>query len=147
MELPTGWNKRLADLKATDHGDGQLCITAEEMEWAREYDRRLLRPWARFPRDGEIYEAMEDFRVSFVTHWSAPFTGGGDGILPKGTRVRVRVFDPEPVAVYADAENASELENLLVPDEDRQAPKYGGYSLSISTEDLNRHFHLIENLA
>lgn len=145
MELPEGWSKRLADLEATDHGDGCLCITSEEFEWAREYERRLLRPWARFPRDGEVYIATGDFCVSFLTHWMAPFTGGGQGILPSGTRVRVHVSDAEPIGVYADAENASELELILVPDEDRLASKYGGYSLSILTEDLNRYFRLVQN--
>lgn len=145
MELPAGWNKRLADLEATDHGDGRPCITAEEFEWAREYERRLLRPWARFPRDGEVYVATGDFPVSFLTHWRAPFTGGGKGVLPRGTRIRVRASDAEPIGVYAYAENASELELALVPAEDRLAPKYDGYSLSISTEDLNRHFRLVES--
>ncbi len=145
MELPAGWNKRVADLEATDHGDGLPCITAEEFEMAIEYERRLLRPWARFPRDGEVYAAIGDFNVSFLTHWRAPFTGGGEGVLPSGTRVRVHVSHAEPILVYADAENASDLELALVPAEDRLAPKYGGYSLSISTEDLNRHFRLVES--
>ncbi len=73
MDIPAGWNKRLADLEPSDHGDGRPSITGEEFEWAREYERRLLRPWARFPRDGEVYEALDDVAVSFLTHWRAPF--------------------------------------------------------------------------
>jgi hypothetical protein len=147
MELPVGWNKRLADLEATDHGDGRPCITGEEFAWAREYERRLLRPWARFPRDGEVYESVEAVPVSFVTHWSAPFTGGGEGVLPKGTRIRVQVLDAEPIGVHADAENAADIEDQLVGEQDRRSPTYGGYSLSISTEDLNRHFRLVQSAA
>jgi hypothetical protein len=147
MELPAGWKKRLADLRATDHGDGRPCITADEIAWAREYERRLLRSWARFPCDGEVYEATEAVRVAFVTHWRAAFTGGGEGTLPKGTRIRVQVCDAEPVGVYAKAENAGNLERLLVPDEDRGWPTYSGFSLAISTEDLNHHFRLVESAA
>jgi hypothetical protein len=143
MKLPLGWNKRLADLEATDHGDGCPCITAEEFEWAREYERRSLRPWARFPTDGEIYEAIDSVRIGYLTHWRAPFTGGGEGVLPKGTRIRVRVFDREPVGVSADALNSDEIELLIVPNEDRLAGKYDGYSLSVSTEKLNREFRLL----
>ncbi len=53
----------------------------------------------RFPRNGEVYEAIEDTPVRFLTHWRAPFTDGGEGVLPQGTRVRVVVFetDPEPI--------------------------------------------------
>jgi hypothetical protein len=57
------------------------------------------------------------------------------------------VADAEPIGVHVDAENASELERTLVAGADRLAPKYAGYSLFITTEDLNRHFRLVESAA
>lgn len=120
-------------------------ISAEELEWARSYERDKLRTWARFPKDGEEFEANSEVEVDYVTHWQAPFTGGGKGKLLKGTRVRVSVSErhPEPIGVYAQPVEYLRLENELVPAAERSAPKYGGFSLSISVAQLNRDFHLV----
>jgi len=139
MEIPAGWNRCMTHLQPNEF----LTLTAEELEWAREYETRQLKEWARFPSHGEVYEALHDVQVRFVTHWRAPFTGGGSGLLPAGSRVRVEVyFTQEPISVYAQALDPN-LETMLVPMEDRSAPKYGGYSLSITTEQLNRDFSLL----
>src|SRR5580704_10467501 len=102
----------------------------------------LLRPWARSPLDGDVYEALEDTPIKFLTHWRAPFTGGGEGTLPKGTRVRVKVYDwiRAPISVSADPVDAPQIEGLLVSEDDRKNAKYGGFSLSIPTSDLNKLF-------
>jgi hypothetical protein len=44
----------------------------------------------------------ENCRV-FVAYWAAPFTDGGAGIVPRGTRIRLQAFpfNPEPIGVYA----------------------------------------------
>jgi hypothetical protein len=117
-----------------------------DTEWARAYERSFLRSWARFPVDGEVYETLEDMPIKFLTHWRAPFTGDGEGTLPKGTRVRVEVLNwiREPIGVYAKPVDVPRIERLLVSDDDRANAKYGGFSLSISTADLNRRFRLVE---
>ena len=94
----------------------------------------------RFPSRGDVYEALEDY----LTHWRAPFTGGGRGTLRKGDRVTV---DHEPVdsmalSVYAAPVDQS-VEARMVPASDRSDPKYDGYSLVLRTADLNRRFRLI----
>jgi hypothetical protein len=145
-EFPLGWNKTISDLSG-EIKKSPRPMGPPETEWARAYERSLLRPWARFPLDGEVYEALEDTRVAFLTHWRAPFTGGGGGILPKGTQVRVKVFDwiREPITVYAEALEGQRVEQLLVSEDDRRSPKYGGFSLSIPTADLNRLFRLVRS--
>jgi hypothetical protein len=119
-------------------------VSGDELEWAREYERSQLRPWARFPRDKEVFEAQRDLELSYATHWAAPFTGGGKCVIRKGTRVRVSVlpFDPEPVGVYADPLDSS-LEKQIVPEEERTAPKYGGFSLFVKTDQLNKDFRQV----
>ena len=144
MKLPPGWNKKLRDLVPTDHGDGRLSIGPPETEWALEYERRLLRPWARFPRDGDIFEAIEDVEVDVSIYFRGPYSGSGRGTLPKGTRVRcVFVLHAEPLGVAAEAIDAPNLEVDLVPAEERSDSKYDGYRLSIRTEDLNRSYRLV----
>lgn len=144
-DFPHGWTKTISDLYAESKASG-CAVGPPETGWARAYERSLLRPWARFPVNGDIYEARQETPISFLTHWQAPFTGGGEGVLPQRTRVRVTVFDwiREPISVYATPVDAPQIENLLVSEADRTNPKYGGFSLSISTADLNRLFHLIE---
>jgi len=104
-------------------------IGPPETDWARAYERSLLRKWARFPLDGDIYEALEDTLVKFLTHWAAPFTDGGSGILPKGTQIRVEVFSPEPIGVYAQPIDREVIEDRLVKAGDRANEKYRGFSL------------------
>ena len=141
MDIPAGWDKCITHLQPEEY----FKLSKEELEWAREYERRLLKPWARFPRHGDVYESLRDITVRYLTHWRAPFTGGGSGALPAGTRVRVEVhFTDEPVAVAGVVQDP-QVEALLVPADDRNAPKYGGYSLSLSTEQLNRDFRLLSS--
>jgi hypothetical protein len=144
-EFPPGWNKTLSDLFA-ESKDSRRPVGPPETEWARAYERSLLRPWARYPVDGEVYETLECAPVRFLTHWRAPFTGGGEGTLPKGTEVRVKIPDwiREPIGVYADPIDVPRIERLLVSEDDRTNAKYAGFSLSISTADLNKQFRLVK---
>ena len=81
-EFPPGWNTTLADLFA-DSKESRSPIGPTETEWARSYERSLLRSWARFPLDGDVYEAVEDTAVKFLTHWLAPFTDGAAALCRK----------------------------------------------------------------
>jgi hypothetical protein len=140
--LPPDWSKTITDLLAENRN-----ISGQEIEWARAYEREQIRSWARFPRPGEVFELASDAEISFVTHWRAPFTGGGKGLLRKGTRVRIvdPVSDPEPIAVYAHPLEMSLVEVALVPESDRRAERYAGYSLSIRTVELNKLFNLVSD--
>jgi hypothetical protein len=140
-DFPPGWNKTITDLCAEADKLG-LPVGSPQTDWARAYERSLLRPWARFPLDGDIYEALEDTAVSFMTSWKAPFTGGGTGAVPKGTKVRVSVsdFEPEPIRVYAQPLEREMIERLLVPEEDRKSASTVGLAsqspLEISTNSF-----------
>jgi hypothetical protein len=144
-EFPPGWNKTLTDFFA-ESTKSRRSIGPPETEWARAFERSLLRPWARFPVDGDVYEALEDTPVKFLTHWRAPTTGGGEGTLPKGTKVRVNIPDwiREPISVNADPTDSQRIEDLLIPTDDRTNAKYDGFSLFISTADLNKRFRLVD---
>jgi hypothetical protein len=146
-QFPAGWTKTIDDLMAEAQAGERRSVGPPETEWALAYQRSLIRPWARFPLNGDVYEALDDTPVRFLTHWRAPFTGGGSGTLPKGSRVRVLVFsfNPEPVSVAADPLERGFLEPLLVPESERKDPKYGGFRLSIPTADLNQKFRLISS--
>ena len=138
-EFPAGWTKTLRDL------DWKSTISSEEFAWARAYELSLLRPWVRFPKDGEIFEALDNMEVDYVTHWRAPFTDGGKGKLRKGERVKVFVWSkqPEEIGYYAAPLDYECVEKGLIPEDVRGKPNYDGFSLSIRVDDLNKKFRLV----
>lgn len=143
---PAGWNKTIADLTAELDAGLRSSLGSPEWDWARDYQRSLLPSDTRFPNEGDIYEALDDLQVSYMTSFAAPFTGGGTATLPKGERVVVRYAPAgsRPVAVYADAVNYKALEPRIVPQADRvKGSKYAGYSFCIDTKDLNEKFRLV----
>lgn len=87
--------------------------------------------------DGECFELAEDLTVRFTTQWRAPFTGGGEGVLPRGTRVRV-AHEPVPEAVgfAATPLNYDEIETLLVDPDDRAGDAYDGYTLVLLKREV-----------
>ena len=70
----------------------------------------------RYPREGEIYEALEDVAVSYMTHYfDLPYTGGGAATLPKGERVCVsHCRGDKPAGVYCDPLRYQELQEKIV---------------------------------
>jgi hypothetical protein len=110
------------------------------------WSSRLRPDWRRFSssdriddpvRKGERFAAKSDIEVAVMTHWRAPFTGGNAAVLPAGTIV-VAKYDQQPEAPGFNCipENYDQLESALVPQEDRLAGKYGGYSLSFVLDDI-----------
>jgi hypothetical protein len=93
---------------------------------------------------GQRYRALEELEVFAMTHWRAPFTGGHEATLPSGEIFTVRYDPPEgATAAVCDPERYDELHALLIPEEDRDAQKYGGYSLSISLADIREKADLV----
>src|SRR5580765_2993799 len=97
---PLGWNKTCADLFDEMKRGERTSVGSPEVDWARDYERSQIPAGMRFPRKGDIYEALEDMTVHYMTSWAAPVTGGGDGVLKKGDRVIVDndPTDPRPIS-------------------------------------------------
>ena len=134
------------DLFAEMKAGKRTHVGSPEMDWARNYERSLIPPDMRFPVKGDVYEALEDVEVRYLTTWAAPFTGGGKGILQKGERVFVNheSTDPKPIGVNVMAVDYALLECRLVPEAERKAPKYSGFHLSLKTVALNTKLKLVE---
>jgi len=116
-------------------------ITQEDLLKSEELKRILYPDWIVYPKGGEIYEAIDDVEVLYMTSWGAPFTGGGNVIFPKGETIKVATPNrPKPTSVYCEAVNYKKLHHLVVPEKDRSAPDYGGYYFAIETLTLNTKF-------
>ena len=143
---PPEWNKTIADLTAEIKRGERVSVTSPELDWARDYEREQIPAGIRFPRKGDVYEALEDMTVHYTTTWcGAPCTGGGDGLLQKGDRVIIdhAPVDLQPIGVSAKAVDYAALERRMVPVSDREAPRYGRFYFSFKTVDLNRKFRLV----
>lgn len=145
VELPAGWKYTMADLNAEMAAGRRKSISGREMEWAEEYERGLIPPGFRFPRKGDVYEALEDQAVDYFTEWAAPYSGGGKAELLKGERVRVQEAPhrEKPVAVGAAPVEYKKLEARIVPEQERNSPKYGYFRFWLSTVLLNTKFRLV----
>lgn len=119
-----------------------------EWEWAREYELSLLPPGTRFPKQGDTYECIESTEVTYITAWNVPFTGGGKTTLKVGTRIFVseEPSSETPISINADAVDYKALESAVVPAAERSSPNYSGFSLLISTHQLNTSFRLVDGV-
>lgn len=142
---PSGWNKTIEDLLAEMKRGERSSMGSPEVDWARDYERSSIPSGMRFPRKGDVYEALEDMPVKYMTSWAAPFTGGGDGTLVCGDRVVVDMepLDPRPISTYAVAVDYDAVERRVVPASDRNDPKYSGFYFSLRTVELNQKFKLV----
>jgi hypothetical protein len=141
---PPGWNKTIQDLFNEADKNGSV-VGPPEVDWARDYERSFIPAGTRFPKKGDVYEATEDVQVSYLTSWSAPFTGGGTGTLKRGERVIVEhnMLLHRPVSVYAKPTDYTAVEERMVPESDRANKKYAGFYLRLKTADLGRNFRLV----
>ena len=98
------------------------------------------------PSRGQRFRSLRAVDVSGLVLLAAPATGGFSANFPEGEAVTVE-FDPPPhaTAISARPDRYSELEALLVPENERLADKYVGYALVISLETLERHFTLVRD--
>ena len=145
---PEGWCKTLADLSAELNAGLRKTLGSPEVDWARDYERSLLPAATRFPCKGDVYEALEDFEVPYMTSWAAPFTGGGKGFLKRGDQIETPDASviPQPILVYARAVKYRELEARMVPDSERKSKSYAGFYFAVRTSDLNTKFRLLRSV-
>lgn len=120
-------------------------VGSPEADWARDYERNLLPAQTRFPREGDVYEALEDMEVNYLTAWRAPFTGGGSTLIRKGERfwIHSSPSTPQPISVYALGLRYDALEQEVIPAADRENPQYEGYYFSFKTAVLTTRFLLV----
>lgn len=98
-----------------------------------------------YPKGGEVFQAMNDVEITYLTHFMAPYTGGEKAILLKGEKVLVsKPLNSKPKGYYCYPLNADEVEQRIIPNSDKNNPAYNGFSLSIDTKSLNTDFIKIE---
>lgn len=94
--------------------------------------------------EGDRFVATRDIATSGMTHWGAPFTSGFETVIPEGT-VLVASQDALEGApgFYLRPEQYEAMETLLVPEEDRLAEAYAGYSFVFDYTDIGEQLERI----
>lgn len=146
VSRPENWNRTIADLMQEMKDGKRQEVGQPELDWAREYERSLIPKDHRYPKEGDLYESKFDQEIEFMTAWSAPFTGGGKGILYKGEQVWINSEPNEdkPIGSYALPVKYSELEIRMVSEKDRNTPNYGNFYFHFDTTSLNENFNLVQ---
>jgi hypothetical protein len=145
-EFPNDWDLTVTDLMNELKNGKRKQIGEPELSWARLYERSLIPRNYRFPRKGDLYKSKCDQTIDYLTSWSAPYTGGGTTTLFKGEKIWI-FSDPtsnKTIGTYALPVDYKNLEDRIVPYNERTAFKYNGYYFSISTKTLNENFDLIQ---
>ena len=99
-----------------------------------EYDESVIRA-------GDVLVALDEVEVGYLTQWRAPFTGGGTGIIPAGTRLVAVPPIRDATGFAARAEASEEIEELLLP-ETRTEPGYDGYYFVLAFDDIGTKFEV-----
>jgi hypothetical protein len=92
------------------------------------------------PKDGSRYVVTTEFEAIVMTQWFAPFTGGYRRLLPVGLDFVVWGDPPSTAtAVGARPVPYDRWQAVLVDAADINDELYGGYTLSITFDQLNEH--------
>ena len=120
-------------------------ISHSDTQKSAALQRTLYPKNIRYPQSGDIYLCIEDAQINYMTHWMKPYTGGDKTIFPKDEKIKITdISQTKPTSVYCQAANADKIENLLIPQSDREQYDYNGYSLVVDTVTLNKKFKLVE---
>jgi hypothetical protein len=89
-------------------------------------------------RAGDRFVTVRDAPSMGVTHWRTPITRGFYATVPEGTvLVASNASGKKAQAFYCRPESYRELEPLLVPEADRVADGYAGYSLLFPVAEID----------
>src|SRR4051794_3304452 len=107
--------KTIDEMMAEMTAGRRSSMNEKEIRYGRLLGIALLPRGLRYPQKGEIWEAIEDVKIGYMTAHHAAFTGGGDAILPRGEQV-VCVSETEMpcVGAYFDPVRYDALHDQIV---------------------------------
>ena len=95
-------------------------------------------------KEGDKIKTLKSFKANGLIHFSAPVTGSFKCKILADTVFEI-VGEPREgyPGFYVVPENRREFETLHVPAEDRESPKYGGFSFLFMKLDLGKKYEFI----
>lgn len=99
--------------------------------------------WFKQVKLGQVYRATKDIITIGISILKPAGSGGFYCTIPKGTKI---VIDNDPLpwsiarGAYAVPLNYRDLEDKLVPSEERKSAIYNMYALTVTFKDLKKYF-------
>ncbi len=91
-------------------------------------------------RKGDKFMVTEDLQLDALTHYLAPFTDGFKCTIPKGTLIKAASdSDKFTLGFSAVPIDYKQFEMNFVPKDQREGPKYDGYSLVVMYNEIDKH--------
>jgi hypothetical protein len=87
---------------------------------------------------GTRFQVVNDVETDGLVHWRAPFTSGFHCIIPKGTILVSFGDSVSSSAVGLVPEDYKEFEQKFIPESDRTADNYAGYSLVFTRAEVRK---------
>ena len=97
------------------------------------------------PENGEIYEAFNEFEITYRTIHLNSYTNGGKALFPSGERLIIDTCGSKRENVYCDAVNYDILEERIVPVKSRSSLTYRGYYFHIAITTLHKHCRRVKS--
>lgn len=97
---------------------------------------------------GDRLITTEDIKTHVAVSWAAPYTGGYDCVIPKGTvLVALRDQRDGALAFSCIPERYQKLEKDFVPVSDRYALKYVGYHFAFTNAEVGVRLELVSRVS
>jgi hypothetical protein len=90
--------------------------------------------------EGDRFRVLEDHALTGLSMWRAPFTGAFDCVLPAGLILVASEQQEGATGFGCVPEEYEEGERMLVPEEDRNRPKYAGYYFVLRNAEIGTWF-------
>ena len=138
-----GWLSRRECSNADSYDNKRTVITLDNLRSAFDFEKSLLADLKfNFPRKGECYKTLRNVPANSLMTFNGPYSCDERVIIPKGVCVKIEWLSSieEPVFVYASPIDKAGMENILVPQDSREDPKYNGYLLFIMTTEFEDGF-------
>jgi len=100
--------------------------------------------WFREIKKGARFRTLADITAKGLIHWNAPLTTGFRCVIPKGTiLVAQRDSSPFSLGFGCVPENRADFERKFVPETDRAASGYAGYSFVFTRFAIGRKLSVL----
>ena len=93
--------------------------------------------------EGMKFRSLRDLKIEGIVAYGGPYSTGFEGVLPAG-EILVGGQKPGRRGMWLVPERYKHFEQLLVPEQARQNPEYGGYAVSFVFSQIGKDYEIVD---